>query len=519
MKTGSVVKRVISGSLASWMRIGVTIFSQIIAVPIFLHYWSIETYGAWILVQSIVSFLTIFDIAHQNYLGNEFLKIGKQNREEIAVIFSTGMLVAAIVSIFTFTIVCVLTLSGTLSQWVGINAAIAQAFETSVLLTCGTWTLSITYSGLLGRVLYPFGYFPLSAWSGVLFAIVSTVASVVAVHLGAGLVIATVVTCVATFLCHSLLTIIFLKIARQEKLLSTRFEMNKGFLRFYASIALGFQSGLEILRQQGVRFILLPLSGMSQMIAFSTMRTGANLALQGLGTITSPLMPELMAFLGNRDQHRTESAFSVIWLMLCVVLVPAVLVVQYLAPTLFPIWIQGKIEFDPILFALLSLTVLVYALAQPAIAVVNGNNLLREQVTISTLATVATVGGIYILVPLLGVRGAALALLVGEAGTLLFYVQVAKKWLINSGMRWPTSAYINASLSLVVATAGMFLIIYFKDDAGLCLAIALLAQVFIVIGYWTQLPLIAREASAKQAIRFLPQFLRKRLNKTVRSSL
>ncbi|WP_426147667.1 polysaccharide biosynthesis C-terminal domain-containing protein [Polaromonas sp. DSR2-3-2] len=201
--------------------------------------------------------------------------------------------------------------------------------------------------------------------------------------------------------------------------------------------------------------------------------------------------------------------------MLCVVLVPAVLVVQYLAPTLFPLWTQGKIEFDPVLFALLSLAVLVYALVQPAIAVVNGNNLIREQVVISTIATVITVGAIYMLVPLMGVRGAALALLAGEASTLFLYVRAAKKWLASVVMHWPTSAFANASLSLVVAAAGMGSIIVFQKQAGVCLLLALITQVFILISYWSQLPSIAREAAAAQASRFLPRLLRKRRDKAV----
>ena len=518
MKTDSVVKRVVSGSLASWMRIAVTIFSQVIAVPVYLHYWTLETYGAWILVQSIVSFLTIFDIAHHNYLGNEFLKIGKQHREEIGAVFSTGVVIAVLVSMITFLTICALIFTGAISRWVGIDTASIQPFETSLLLTCGTWALTITFTGLLGRVLNPFGYFPLSAWSGVLFAIVSTAASITAVYFGAGLVVTTVVTCLVIFICHSTLSIVLFRIARQENLISRNLDLSRGFWRFYASLALGFQSGLEIMRQQGVRFILLPLSGMSQMIAFSTMRTGANLALQGVGTITAPLMPELMAFLCNRDQPRTESAFSVIWLMLCAVLVPAVLLLQYAAPVLFPVWTQGKIAFDPVLFALLSMAVLVYALAQPAIAVVNGNNLLREQVLISTITTVITVGGIYWLVPLMGVRGAALALLAGESATLVLYVFAAKKWLFSVSMRWPTSAFVNASLSLVIAGGGMCSIIFFENHARFCLMLALLFQVFVLISYWSQLPLIARDAAAIQAVRFLPRLLRKRLDKTVGST-
>ena len=514
----SAVRRVVSGSLASWMRIAVTIFSQIIAVPVYLHYWSIETYGAWILVHSTVTFLTIFDVAHHNYLGNEFLKIGPQKREEIARVFSTGVVVAFIVSVVTFLLIYGLTLFGTLSQSLGIDAGYIQPFKTSLLLTCGTWVFTVTFTGLLGRVLNPFGYFPLSAWSSVLFAIVSTAASVAAVVMGADLVTATVVTCFVTFVCHVTLGMVLFRIARQEKLICGKVYLKEGVVRFFASLALGFQSGLEILRQQGVRFILLPLSGMAQMIAFSTMRTGANLALQGVGTITGPLMPELMAFLGNRDQPRTESAFSVIWLMLCVVLVPAVLTVQYVAPVLFPLWTQGKIDFDPVLFALLSAGVLVYALAQPAIAVVNGNNLLRAQVMISVVATLVTVGGIYLLVPVNGVRGAALALLTGEALSLLFYVHTAKKWLAGMSMQWPTPAFVNASLSLVVASAGMAAIIVFPAHAGVCLLLALTGQAVVLIVYWKQLPFIARQSAKRHAVRLLPRILRQRLEKKMASA-
>lgn len=511
----SSIKRVVSGSLASWMRIAVTILSQIIAIPVYLHHWSVETFGAWILIQSIVSFLTIFDVAHHSYLGNEFLKIGKKRPTDIGAIFSTGVVVAVIVSIATFFITCGLVLSGSISRWTGMDAANVHAFEISLLLTCGTWVLTVTFTGLLGRALNPFGYFPLSAWSGVLFALATTLASVISVYLGANLVGATLVTCIVTFICHSTLSVMLLRIARNEKLLCQDINLAKGFSRFFASFGLGAQSGLEILRQQGVRFILLPLSGMAQMITFSTMRTGANLALQGVGTITGPLMPELMAFLVNRDQARTESAFSVIWLMLCAVLVPAVLVIQYLAPALFPIWTQGKIAFDPVLFALLSLGVLVAALAQPAIAVVTGNNLIRQQFVISGIATFITVSGIYLMVPLMGIKGAAVALLSGEICTLLCYLSVAKKWLASVLMRWPTSAFIHASCSLAVATAGMGLMIFFANYAGLFLAVALIAQVFVLIAYWSQLPFIARQRAAAQAARLVPALLRKRFDRAI----
>jgi len=509
----SAIQRVVSGSLASWLRIVVTIVSQVVAVPIYLSYWSVDTYGIWILIQSIMTFLTVFDVAHHHYLGNEFLKFGPQKRKEIGETFCTGISVAFIVSIFTFIIISSLVLSGALGRWVGIEKLNTHAFEMSLLLMAGTWAITVTFTGIIGRALYPFGYFPLLAWSGAVFALLSTIASIAAVWFGADLIGASIVVCMVNILCHSILTLILLRIAKKEELLFRKIDLRLGFLRFFSALVLGVQSGFEVLRHQGARFILLPLSGMASMIAFSTMRTGANLAQQGLGTITAPLMPELMNFLSIRDQVRMEISFSVIWLMLSVVLVPAVLILQYLSPELFSLWTNGKIVFDPVLFAILSFGVLVSALAQPAIAVVSGNNLLKEQFRISFIAVIVTVGSMYVLVSFMGIKGAAIALLLGELVALTGYVFSAKKWLILAFMRWPKAAFVNASLSLVVAASGMTSIIIFTHHNEICLIFALLAQVFVISKYWMQLPFVARQQAAIKLARFLPKPYRGLLEK------
>ena len=511
----SAVKRVISGTLALWLRIFVTIISQIIAVPLYLSYWSIETYGTWILIQSIITFLTIFDIAHHNYLGNEFLKLGKKRTDEIGAVLFTGLVTALIVAVLIFLTFLMMTLSGLISQWAGIEDVKNQAFEISLLITLATWILTITYTGIVGRALYPFGYYPLCAWSGVLIALMTTTSSMAAVYFGFDLIGTTIATCIVTLICNSILSVILFRLAKKENLIVKKLNIKLGFSRFFASLGIGAQSGLDILRLQGVRFILLPLSGMGQMIAFSTMRTGANLAQQGIGTITGPLMPELMGYLTTRDQPRTESAFAVIWLVLCVVLVPAVLIIQFIAPILFPIWTQGKIDFNPLLFSLLSLGVLVSALAQPPIAVVNGNNLVLQQFIISVISTSTTVGGIYLMVPRMGITGAALALLLGEIITLASYVYVAKKWLVKAEMRWPNSAFANASLSIVVAAFGMGSMIYFPNYGDYCLILALTAQLLVIAAYWSKLPYIARQRAASQAVRILPALLRKRFHKPI----
>src|SRR5690606_4203016 len=128
--------------------------------------------------------------------------------------------------------------------------------------------------------------------------------------------------------------------------------------------------------------------------AFSTMRTATNVAMQGLRTVTIPLMPELVQFLHKKDQERSEAAFATIWIVTMIGLCPAIIILQNIIEPLFITWTRGQITFNPWLFATLSIGVLVFALSQPAIAVVRGNNILQPQILISALTGGIAMGGI-----------------------------------------------------------------------------------------------------------------------------
>ncbi|MGQ0700527.1 MAG: lipopolysaccharide biosynthesis protein [Panacagrimonas sp.] len=500
----SVVNRIVSAGLASWTRIVVTVASQIVAVPIYLRYWDIETYGLWLLIQSLIGFVTVTDIAHQNFVGFEFLKIGRQNHSELASVFCSALPLSILASLIPFAGLCFLVMTNVLNEWIGISAELAHAFGLALLVTAGTWVVTGSAGGVIIRVLHPFGHYPLMAWCGALFAVISAVVPVAAVASGADLLEASIAMSVSNVIYNIAVMAILIPMAKREHLFSGSVSLSKGLRRFATSLVLAVQSGLEIVRQHGSRLVLLPLAGMAEMTSFSTMRTGANFALQGLNTVTGPVMPEMMRFLLARDQHRTESAFAVVWLVLCAVLSPAVLVVQFFAPALFPLWTHGKIIFDPTLFAMLSLGVLVVALSQPAAAVAQGNNLLRSQLAISLLAAILAVAGMFVLVPLAGIRGAALALLLAELASLLAYLYVAFLWLRAIGMYWPIPAFGAATVSVMVAGGGAFALAAFPGFGIEILGLALVLEALVTLAYWRRLPPIARDRAAALVVRFVP---------------
>lgn len=510
MKTArSSVSRILSASAASWVRIGVTVVTQIALVPLYLASWNAQTYGAWLLLQAVWATVSIVDLAHHDYVGYECLRLGPSQRLTIKRIIFSAAPIVVLIALWDLLLVWQLGQADFISGWVGDNAQLLGQWRAALLLQAVTWLFTGSVGGLIVRWLTPFGYWPQFAWWGVSLAVVTTVVPALAVVGGANLLQAMLALCVTNLIFHLIFFFAMARIVRQQGFSAARPSIRQGLTQAFHALWLMAKSLAEMARQQGSRIILAPLAGVADMAAFATMRTGANFALQGLNTITGPVMPELMRFLAARDQPRAESTFAIVWLMLCAVLSPAIVIVQWLAPALFPLWTHGKIAFDPWLFGMLSLGVSVLALAQPAAAVLQGNNIVRAQLGISMVAATVAVGGMAWLVPHMGVRGAGLALLAAEFTSLFAYVWVAQQWLCQQDMRWPWKAFSAAAAAVPVTALGMVALALLPTGLTLASLVAtLVLQALVAIVYWRQLPALARMRAASLLARLLPISLR-----------
>ena len=510
---GSAARRIMSASGASWARIAFTVFAQLALVPLYLSAWGSETYGAWLLLQTVWGTITIIDLGHQDYVGNECLRLGATERGAIGSVIGSALPMALLIAIFELGLIWGLTGINDMSGWLHISESLYEQWTVALLVQAATWLISGSGVALLVRAASPFGYFPRVAWWSLFYAVTTAAVPGLTVWLaGADLLEASIVSCVVSAACNLLC---FLDLNRRLDLLGLlkegRPSRARSFRQLRNSLWLTANGLVGLIRQQGARLVLAPLTGVAQMAAFSTMRTGANFALQGLNTVTTPIMPELMRFLVARDQARTEGAFAVIWLVVCAILSPAIVVLQLGMPTLFPIWTHGKMAFDPWLFAMLSLAVAVYALAQPATATLVGNNRVQAVFGVGAISALAATGGMILLIPVLGIRGAAGALLAAEIVSMVLFVIQARWWFHAHGMRWPMRPFLITLASVFAATLGMGMVIVTSGStAGLGVAIVLLVQAGIVHRYWRELPPLVRQRVFDFCGRYVPALRRMR---------
>lgn len=513
----SAANRLFSGSAAAWVSMGVSLVSQVVLVPIFLSHWNSEVYGIWLAIQAAIGVVILLNTGHQSFLQNEFLRIGAHRIRVLRTFFWSAVTYGLLLGGLEFLVVVTVILTGTLPMLLG-----AESLEKSstinaaeiVFLAEGlvSW-LFIPVGGIAIRVLAPLGYYPRVAWWGVAVTCLRAAApALVVLFFNGGLMMAGLTQVATVILINIPLSLDLWRLLKRGGLHPVRPNWRLGFRNVVLSQLLTFKSLLEMSRQQGVRLILASLAGAAPMAAFATMRTGANVALQGLSTIANPLMPELMRFLNQRDQARTEAAFGTVWLILAGAIVPAVIFLQAFIEPAFSWWTRGKIGFDPLLFGTLSAGVLVFAVARPALAVVQGNNLLRIQLILSVLAGAVAVGGMVMLVPIIGIRGAAYALFAAETVSAFGYVFSAQAWLTSQGMRWPWTAFLCVLTSVILAGCAMAGMVLYPSIKVEILGSTLMVQLILLVAYWRQLPMFARERAARLLTSRLPTRVSARLN-------
>ncbi len=479
----TALQRFLSASAASWARILLTVATQILLVPLFLSHWTVEEYGCWLIVQTIMGIGSLLSTGLQTYAGYEFLKIGDHKQHDSRVLFYSTLPCVLVVSTFELAVISGLVYFGLIRNLFeagdSLDPGLLHQTDVSVVLYSLCYLIASSAGGLAGRAVAPYGYFPRMTWWAVFLAFTQALASAVAVAFGANLVQTVMWINLVTLAANVPIHWDIWRIFRQHDLRPMSPDWKLGFRAVARSLAISFGSILDISRQQGVRIFLGALLGVTRMTEFSTTRTMSNLSMQGVGTVTNPIMPELMRFLRERDAQRTQAAIGFVWLFAVVLLAPILVAFQWVMPTIYAEWTRGKITYDPALFALFSATLLLFALARPPLAVLQGNNLLRIQLGIAISVSVIALGGILLVTTRLGTRGAATALLIAELIGTVLAVWYAARWLAHNAIDFPWTLFLISVLSMVMADVEIALMVWLPEWRMLVLLPSLMLSALI----------------------------------------
>jgi len=178
----------------------------------------------------------------------------------------------------------------------------------------------------------------------------------------------------------------------------------------------------NILTLQGILIVVGHMFGPVGVVTFSTARTISRSVLQALQLINASVLPEVSAAFGAgslalvRRLHRTSCQVSIL------VCAGTTMLVAVFGNAVWKIWILGKIQTDPVLLYFLLLQMFIGSLWFTSLVVPAATNNHRQVAKVVLGASVMSLVLSYPLmkIDILGLRGAAIALVLGDILIALF---------------------------------------------------------------------------------------------------
>ncbi len=365
----------------------VTILIQLVSVPVFLRYWSVEDYGRWLLLSALPGYLALADLGLGTVAMNRMVMLHAQQRiHESRTVFQTALLMIGVVTGVCLLLSCVLVWLLPLEMF---NPADARPTMGILILVA----LLNIYSALVDAVHRAAGEFArgvylincarLFEWLGGLAGLV-LLRSMLAV--AAGFLVARVIA----MLVMQQMTAKRMPAYPWSLMHSSRQELG-GMLRPALSF-LAFPLG-NALTLQGMSVVVGTTLGPAALATFNTFRTLSRLPVQMLTTFNRALWPEISRAFGAGEYPMLQRIYrrgTRISLLACAA---ACIVIFVAAKWLLGIWTDHHIPFDAAMLALFLLVALAGCAWQVGQVMLTATNMHERLAVIYLLAALASVGG------------------------------------------------------------------------------------------------------------------------------
>lgn len=356
VKRAGIVARMLHGTSAVAVGYGLGIGSNLLLLPLYLHFWSLAVYGEWMALYSVVNYLDSLDfgvtaaaitaarMAHASNDWDAFKRVQGTAWAAALVIAGLGGVMVAALSLFYFH----------MDRWLGLT--VMGHRDARLVFCCLAFALLASIPGRqLIAVYTATGNFAKYQWLYNTYLLLSSIITAVALVAGASPVSLAVVIAAT-----SLATILFslwLLHRRGARLHPRLRDSDWHTVRTLASPTgqFGLWMLASMLTVQGPVIVLSRMLGGPAVALFTTTRTVANVVRGTLMLLRAPLGPEFsaVAVLPGNDALRRLFRFTVAIDVTIAISLTAVL--WSTGTWLIRFWSHGRIYPDPSLLHLLLL--------------------------------------------------------------------------------------------------------------------------------------------------------------------
>lgn len=402
-------RRIASGAGAYGYAQAVSIGTQLVSLPLFLHHWDMATYGTWLALTALPFYLSLADAGISTASSNQMIGLIAQGQKaRAAEVFQSAVAFLASVSLLVLLVVgaALLLLPATalaVPQWKTVLMLLSVSVVLSLFCSLAEVVYKATGGYAAGTYLVTTGR--LADWAGGVTGLVLT-RSFIGVATGALL----------ARLGYTLLSIglsqrrtDFLRWGvRRASLADIRQAAAPGML----FLSLSLTNALSL---QGFTLLVAATLGPAATAVFNTYRTIARIVVQITNALSNPLWPELTALKGQQDDGAFWRLYRRANRLGLLIAAAGALLVYGVSPYLLDVWTHGQIPFTATSMALFLLYAAVCSATQIPRVVLMAINRHAGLAWQSLVAAVLALGVAWLVWRSAGMAGVVAAMLLGEA--------------------------------------------------------------------------------------------------------
>jgi O-antigen/teichoic acid export membrane protein len=417
--------RLLKGLGASALGPIVTIFVQLVSVPIFLHFWGAVLYGEWLILSAIPSYLALSDIGFGNVASSDMtMSVAAGQREAALETFQSAWILISSLSLAMMILLCAGAWFVPWSSWLKLSV-IGDYGAAQIMVVFSAYVLLSLQNGILDSAFrcdgnYALGtmYLSIVRFSEAVFAVVAVVCGGRPLHVA--------ITTLCARATGTAVLILVLRMRSPWIRFGTK-HANYDCIRRLAAPAFAFMAFPigNAISLQGYTVVIGVVLGPVAVVAFSTMRTLSRVGYQGLTVIGRAIWPELSTAFGSgnidlaRNLHRRACQLGLVVSLACTV------ALGLIGPHVYGSWTRHAVRFDPLTFLLLLIVIVANSMWYTSSIVPMASNQHEKIAVAYMVGTFLSLCTAYGLMKVISMAGAAMALLCIDACMLLLVLHVS----------------------------------------------------------------------------------------------
>lgn len=447
----SVAGRVLRGTFALTLVGVVNLLGQFAIVPVALHYWGATRYGEWVSLTAFVAFLALSDMGIQTHVVNRMCAhYAKGDRVALISDLHSALRVQLPLLVVFWVCTLVAAFNVPVEHTLGLTSTSHSEAALAVLLLA-TEVLMAVAMGSIGGVYRATGFMARAAYITALNRLALFAIPTVVLMAGGGFVAVVGARVIVGAVTWAMILVDVRRIHPWFHLFPMTGSHIVGLRMLVPGLLFLFATLADYLSQQGVVTLVQMNLGGSLLAQYSTHRTIANVGRMVSAMLTAAAWPELTAMdaRGERTNlvgaHRSLAKLNG-WIVGCLLLtlVPCSNVV-------YSVWTLKVLALDLPTLGILIVQTALWGLWSASSIVLAATNRQGKLVAILLLNSILVLALTYVLVPRLGIRGAAIGSLLGDAAIAGWLIPfVACRVLGDRPLSYVSRVLFPVALSLLI---------------------------------------------------------------------